>query len=120
MPDFADIDDLTNGWRSLSDTEKLDAAAKIAAVSSWIRDRKPDLADDNANAKFVVVDVVRFALTNAKYAGHSSYSRTVGGVTRSGTLVDPGGSLVITDFHRQLLGISNNAEPQYFFGDYGD
>lgn len=120
MPDFAEVTEVENGWRSLTAAEKTDAIAKIAAVSRWIRDRKPELAEDDPQAKYVVVDVVRFALANAKYAGHSSYTRTVGGVTRSGTLVEPGGSMVITDFHKQLLGISINAQPQYFFGDYCD
>lgn len=117
MADFATAEDVQNGWRPPPGTEQADIVAKIAAASQWIRDRKPDLADDHPQAQYVVVDVVRNALTNAKYAGHTQYSRTVGGVTRSGTLVDPGGSLVITDFHKQLLGISLATMPQYHFGD---
>lgn len=120
MTDFADENDISNGWRALTPAEEVDVPAKIAAVSHWIRERKPELAADHPQAKYVVVDVVRFALGTAKYAGHSSYSRTVGGVTRSGTLVDPGGTLVITDFHKELLGISKVAVPRWKFGDGDD
>lgn len=117
MTHFAQETDIANGWRPLTAAEKVDAVSKIAAVSHWIQDRKPDLGADNSNAKFVVVEVVRQALKNAKHAGHSSYSRTVGGVTTSGTLIDPGGSLVITDFHRELLRIPKTAAPSWNFGD---
>lgn len=117
MAAFATPDDISTGWRTLTAAEEVDVVSKIAAVSQWIVDKKPDLADGHPQAKYVVVDVVRAARTNAKYAGHTQYSRTVGGVTRSGTLVDPGGSLVITDFHKQLLGISLAIMPQYHFGD---
>ncbi|OZC62769.1 hypothetical protein CH276_14215 [Rhodococcus sp. 06-470-2] len=114
MAEFATPNDISS---TLTESETVDAAAKIAAVSQWITDKKPDLAEGHPQAKYVVVDVVRAALANKKYAGHTQYSRTVGGVTRSGTLVDPGGSMVITDFHKQLLGISLAIMPQYHFGD---
>lgn len=117
MVAFADKSDITNGWRALTAAEQIDVVGKIAAVSHWIQDRKSDLGTDDPNAKYVVVDVVRYALGTAKQAGHLSYSRTVGGVTRSGTLVDAGGTLVITDFHRELLGISIAGAPQWNFGD---
>ncbi|ROZ49381.1 hypothetical protein EEB13_05510 [Rhodococcus sp. WS3] len=117
MTDFADKEDISNGWRALTSAEEIDVLGKISAVSQWIRDRKPSLLADDPQAKYVVVDVIRFALSNAKHAGHKSYSRTVGGVTRSGTLVDSGGSLVITDFHKELLGISKVATPRWNFGD---
>ncbi|MFF1946913.1 hypothetical protein ACFVWF_32770 [Rhodococcus qingshengii] len=116
MTDFADADDIEDGWRPLTAAEKISVLEKISAVSFWIRQRV-DRAEDNPQVKFVVVDVVRFALGTAKHAGHLSYSRTVGGVTRSGTLVDPGGTLVITDFHRELLKISKTAGPEWNFGD---
>ncbi|MFD4932344.1 hypothetical protein ACFWMS_26340 [Peribacillus butanolivorans] len=117
MTDFADVSDVENGWRPLTAAEKLDAVSKIGAVTRWIRKRRRDLADDDPDAKYVVVDVVRFAVATGKHVGQTSFSRTVGGVTRSGTFVDPGGSLVITDFHRELLEISKTAAPSWNFGD---
>lgn len=117
MTDFAEVPDVENGWRPLSAAEKLDAVSKIGAVTRWIRRRNHGIADDDADAKYVVVDVVRFALATGKHVGQTSFSRTVGGVTRSGTFVDPGGSMVITDFHRELLGISKSAAPSWNFGD---
>ncbi|MGC0364807.1 hypothetical protein ABH922_002791 [Rhodococcus sp. 27YEA15] len=117
MTDFAEVPDIENGWRPLTAAEKLDAVSKIGAVTRWIRRKSHGIADDDPDAKYVVVDVVRFALATGKHVGQTSFSRTVGGVTRSGTFVDPGGSLVITDFHRELLEISKTARPRWNFGD---
>ncbi|USC16222.1 phage Gp19/Gp15/Gp42 family protein [Rhodococcus sp. 11-3] len=117
MADFVNTDDIESGWRPLTSTEKIWAEQLIASASKWIRNRKPDLAEDDPDAQFVVIEVVRAALTAAKYAGHASYAKTVGGVTRSGTLVNPGRSLVFTEFHYQLLGISQVAAPKFTFGD---
>lgn len=117
MADFITTDNITSGWRPLSTTELVWAEQLIASASKWIRDRKPAIADDDPDAKFVVTEAVRAALTAARHAGHVSYSKTVGGVTRSGTLVNPGRSLDFTEFHHQLLGISQVATPRYTFGD---
>ena len=119
MADFVTVPDVATGWRPLSGTEQVWAEQLIAAASLWIRDpnRRPDIADNDPGARFVVTEVVRAALTAAKHAGHVSYSKTVGGVTRSGTLVNPGRSLVFTEYHHQLLGISRSAKPSWTFGD---
>lgn len=117
MADFADTTDIETGWRPLTATEKLWALQLIASASEWIRDKKPGIADGDQKAKFVVIEVVRAALTAAKHAGHIAYAKTVGGVTRSGTLVNPGRSLVFDPFHHQLLGISQTASPRFTFGD---
>ncbi|QIX48934.1 MULTISPECIES: hypothetical protein [Rhodococcus] len=117
MADFVDVTGLTLGWRPLSATETIWAEQLIASASQWIRKHKPTIDDGDPDARFVVVEVVRAALTAAKHAGHVSYTKTVGGVTRSGTLVNPGRSLVFTPYHYQLLGISQAAKPSWTFGD---
>ncbi|MGU3587430.1 hypothetical protein ACLBYD_30345 [Rhodococcus sp. C26F] len=117
MADFVDVTGLMRGWRQLSATETIWAEQLIASASKWIRKHKPTIDDDDPDARFVVIEVVRAALTAAKHAGHVSYTKTVGGVTRSGTLVNPGRSLVFTPYHYQLLGISQSAKPSWTFGD---
>lgn len=117
MAEFATADEIAQGWRPLNSSQRADAEAKIAAVGIWIRDRKPDVADDDPAAKFVTVQAVRAALEAEKYAGHVSYSRTVGGETESGTFSKSSEPLYITDFHYQLLGISRITMPQWHFGD---
>ncbi|MDF3309757.1 hypothetical protein P3H15_32585 [Rhodococcus sp. T2V] len=119
MADFVTVPDVVTGWRPLSAVEGPWAAQLIATASRWIRDpkRRPDIADDDPDAQFVVIEVVRAALTAAKHAGHVTYSKTVGGVTRAGTLVNPGRSLVFTEYHHQILGISRSAKPSWTFGD---
>lgn len=117
MAEFATADDISRGRRPFTPDELLDVKDLIAAASQWIRDRKPGIADDNATARLVVIQVVKAAMATEKYAGHVSYSKTVGGVTRSGTLANPGALLIFEPSHYQLLGISQGGGPSYYFGD---
>lgn len=117
MAEFATVDEVARGRRPLTGDERLDAEALIAAASKWIRDRKPGILDDDPTAKLVVIQVVRTALDMAEHAGLRSYSSTVGGISLSGTLANPGDLLVFTDFQRELLGISTSTMPQWHFGD---
>ncbi|HEY9314332.1 hypothetical protein [Williamsia sp.] len=114
---FATVGDVTRGRRPTTEAERQDIEAMIAAAGLWIRDRKDWIADDDEAAKFVVVQVVRTALDTEKYRGLISFTKTTGGVTRSGTLANPGELLVFTDFHHQLLGISRVGGPSWNFGD---
>ncbi|MDV2474232.1 hypothetical protein F8M49_30080 [Rhodococcus zopfii] len=115
MADFAAPDDIFRG-RPRPPGGDEDATALIAAASQWIRERKPSIADDDPAAHAVVVHVVRAAMATDKYAGHVSYSKTVGGVTRSGTLANPGALLAFDASHYRLLGISESGGPSYYFG----
>lgn len=115
MADFASPDDIFRG-RVRTQAAEADAEALIAAASNWIRQHKPGIADDDPAAHVVVMQVVRSAMATDKYAGHVSYSKTVGGVTRSGTLANPGALLVFEDSHYQLLGLSRTGGPSYYFG----
>lgn len=120
MAAFAEPEDITLGGRSLTAAQKVEAQLLLDAAASWIRDRKPDIAPDDPNAKLVSIQVVKAALASEPYLGLSSYSKTTGEVTRSGTLAHPGQFLVFTDFHKELLGIPFRAGPAWSFkvGDY--
>ncbi|MCK8674100.1 hypothetical protein M1M07_23685 [Rhodococcus sp. HM1] len=117
MADFATPSDIFRPRPVPADRED-DVRDLIAAASNWIRTRKPEIADDDPAARVVVIQVVRAAMATEKYAGHVSYTKTVGGVTRSGTLANPGALLIFEPSHYQLLGISQAGAPSYFFGGH--
>lgn len=115
---FATVEDVTRGRRpAADDAERENIEALIAAAGLWIRDRKPWIPDDDQAAHFVVTQVVRAARQTEKYLGLISFTRTVGGVSNSGTIANPGELLVFTDFHHQLLGISRIGAASWYFGD---
>ncbi|MFI8664234.1 hypothetical protein ACIGKR_29855 [Rhodococcus qingshengii] len=117
MTQFATVEDVMRGRRPPTEAEKADIESMIAAAGLWIRDRKPGIANDDQAANFVIIQVVRTALDTEKYRGLISFTKTTGGVSRSGTLAKPGELLVFTDFHHQLLGISATGTPSWHFGD---
>lgn len=116
---FASPDDVAAGWRTLTAAELTRAMGLLDAAATWIRSKRPGIAADDPQARFVSTEVVRAALATGRWEGHASYSETVGGVSRSGTLVPAGaaGSVFFTDFHKELLGIPTAATPVGQFGD---
>lgn len=120
MAAFAVPEDINIGGRPLNSTQTADAQLMLEAAADWIRERRPDIDEQDAKAKLVSIHVVRTALMTSQYAGLSTFSKTVGGITRSGTLSNPGELLDFTDFHKELLGISFRAGPRWHFerGDY--
>ncbi|WP_280410693.1 hypothetical protein [Nocardia asiatica] len=114
------VDDVARGWLDLDTDQRADAELLIAAAEQWIRhpDRRPDVPEDDPIAKRVVLEVVRTALAPpAEFTGHTSYSDTMGPWAQSGTLATPAGTLVFTEAHAQLLGITSTAGPSWHFGD---
>ncbi len=119
MP-LATADDIVRGWLDLDADQRADAELLIAAAVQWIRDpsRRPDIADNDPLGKRVVVEVVRAAMgPPAEFAGHTSYTDTMGPFTQAGTLATAAGTLVFTAAHAQLLGITAMASPRWYFGD---
>lgn len=113
---YAEVTDIENGWRSLSTTEQNWAAQLLDAAGAWITDRveDPDAVADRA--AFVSIDVVRNALAPGSNTGLSSFSKTIGPWSKSGTLVNPQGLLTFTEFHRDLLGIvAEGSQPLFNF-----
>ena len=80
-----------------------------------------DVPDDRLGvARTVSIEIVKTALSTGMWPGHTQYGRTEGPRTKSGTLASPGGSLALTDWQRQLLGLPINPAPRWNFpvGDY--
>lgn len=117
--DFAQVTELASAWRPLTSAEQARATSLLGVASRWIRRRKPDIADGDPDAKLVVIEVVKAAMLNAAYQGHSSYSKTVGPYTRSGTLTPESttGALTFLPWMRELLGIPVGEMPVGEFGD---
>lgn len=116
MAEFADVEDIEDR-DLLTERQVLVIESLIQAAGLWIRKRRPGIADDDLAARLVTQQVVATAFRNLDSVGYTSFSRTVGGMSRSGTLANPGEWLVFTDFQRQLLGISDGLAPQYYFGE---
>lgn len=108
-------DELADLWRPLTPIEKANAEKLIRLATAWIRKNAPGA--DETTADDVVLDVVRSAMETGKYSAFVSFSRTVGGVSQSGTLANPGEHVVFTAFHRELLGIGPALAPRFSFGD---
>lgn len=117
--DFATLSELEESWRPLSDVEKVRAQALLSAASRWIQRKKPDLSEFDEDAKLVCIEVVKAAMQNPELAGHSSYSKSIGPWSRSGTLTAAAAdaALVFLPWMRELLGISNSPLPKWYFGD---
>ena len=112
--------DIARGWRTLTAEQQDDAATLIAAALAWMRDpgRRPDITDEDPIARRVVIEVVRTALAApAEFAGHTSYSKTVGPWSKSGTVATPAGTLAFSEAHASMLGISLTGRAVGEFGD---
>lgn len=115
---LATVDDVALGWLDLDAGQRGDAEQLIDAAEQWIRDRRPDIADDDPVGKRVVIEVVRVALAPPpEFAGHLSYADRMGPWSAEGTLATPAGTLVFTAAHAELLGISAGPAPRWHFGD---
>ena len=113
---FVSVADFTAAWRPLSGSETVTAERLLADAARWIREHYrrhhgEPIPDDHPGAVSVSIDAVKTAMETGKYAGHVSYSRTEGPRAKSGTLAAPGGALVFTDWHKQLLGIPTRVMP---------
>lgn len=117
MTAFASSNELAEEWRPLSTMEHSKATKLLAAASSIIRSKRPELADDDADAKTVVLDVVRGAMEHHGARGLSTFSKTVGPRTQAGSLVNATGDLQWLRWHCDLLGISFGTMPLGSFGD---
>lgn len=115
---FAAVTDIESAWRTLSPTEKQWAGELLDAAERWITkpNRRPDLLGvDDPDARLVSIAVVKSALIAGEATGYTSHSRGIGPWSSSGTLVNPDGALVFTEWMREQLGISVMAGPSYTF-----
>jgi hypothetical protein len=114
------VEEVTRGWRTLTTEQQADAQLLIDAAVAWLRDpdRRPDIADDDPIAKRIVIEVVRSAMSApAEFTNHTAYTDTMGPWSTSGTLATPAGTLMFSEAHERMLGISSDPLPR---GDFGD
>lgn len=96
-------------FRPLSDPESEVVEPYLEVVSTWIRDNKPDVADDDAAARVVTFEVTRDALLYGDFGPLVSFSKTMGPRSRSGTIDRSAVEKFVTDRHRRMLGLSVRA-----------
>lgn len=136
---FADHAAIAAGWRPLSDDEKVRATTLLGMAGRWIRSKRAEIGrpivDDDADARYVSVEVVRAALLREaaaraaeKYAGFSSVSRTAGSRSFAGTVdtnatAAAGDPLQWPEWATALLGLRPGGKPRVgsraSFGDGG-
>ncbi|AZV00737.1 head-to-tail connector complex protein [Gordonia phage Kiko] len=119
-PAFVSVVTLQSGWRTLTAAEQTYARQLLDSAGTTIRDewRKAfgtEIADDHPTAVTISIEMVRTCITTGAYIGHLQYGRLEGPRQKTGTLVNPGGALVFTDYHRKQLGIPIIAGPQFCF-----
>lgn len=91
------------------------AAALLQVVSDWIRERKPDIDDEDPAAKVVACEVTRDSLLYGDFGPQASYTKATSHSQRSGTIDRAAVEKFITDRHRRMLGIGVKASPRAHF-----
>lgn len=88
------------------------ATSLLTVVSDWIRDHKPDVADDDPAAQIVCFEVTRDALMAGEYGPFEDFSKTVAHRARAVTIDRAALEKFITDRHRRMLGLPLLAGPR--------
>ncbi|WP_063039719.1 hypothetical protein [Nocardia pseudovaccinii] len=123
MAAFATYTDVQNTWRTLTTPQTAYCNLLLDAAALWIRNRKPNIADDDPAAKSVSIQVVRDALQRDLFGGTSAGTHTVGNrsdswtLSRTATLEELARSLVFVDYHYELLGLAPAHGPRGAFGN---
>jgi hypothetical protein len=112
---FLDVDAFAEMFRPLSDPESETAGAYLEVASNWIRDQLPEIAADDPAARIVVFEVTRDALLYGDIGPFTSFSKTMGPRSRSGTIDRGSVEKFITDRHRRMLGILLRAGARGYF-----
>ncbi len=88
------------------------AASLLQLVSDWIRERKPDIADDDPAAQVVTFEVTRDSLVYGDFGPQTAYLKATSHSQRSGTIDRAVIEKFITDRHRRMLGLGVKAAPR--------
>lgn len=91
------------------------AASLLTVVSDWIRDKKPDIVDDDQAAKVVTFEVTRDALMAGDVGPYSQVTKTTSHSSRVVAIDRSAVERWITDRHRRMLGLPINAAPRGHF-----
>lgn len=95
--------------RPLADGSDTVAGLALQVVSDWIRDAKPNIDDHDSAALLVAFEVTRDVLSYSDFGSLTSFSKTVGPRTKSGTIDRAAVEKFISDRHRRMLGLSARA-----------
>lgn len=120
---FATHAQVEGTWSVLDAAQREYADLLLRAAAFWIRSKVASIADDNAAAQVVSIEVVRAALQRDLFGGAESGTQTRGGKTdtwsraRTATVAELADTLVFSDFHRQLLGLAPATGAVYRMGD---
>ena len=112
MADFLDAATFANWAKTPAWASDPVAASLLTVVSDWIRDKKPDIADDDQAAKVVTFEVTRDALVAGEFGPYSSFTKIVGHRTRQAAIDRSAIEKFVTDRHRRMLGIALRAGPR--------
>lgn len=110
---YATVEDLIAGWRTLSSDEEAAAMTlldRASALLTTLMQRHnitidPDNETQRLNLCSVCCAMVKRSMTSIDAANVSSMSQTVGSVSTQVTYSNPEGSLYLTKFDKELLGI---------------
>ena len=117
MESFANLHDITNLYRELTNEESAKAESLLPVVSDRLRQAAKNVGKDLdhmierdpvlANvAKSVTVDIVARTLqTPTEGAPLSQFSQSALGYTQSGTYLSPGGGIFIKNSELKALGL---------------
>lgn len=120
MADFLDAATFATWAKTPAWDDDPVATSLLTVVSDWIRDHKPDIADDDPAAQIVCFEVTRDALQAGEFGPVVSFTKVVAHRTRSATVDRAALEKFITDRHRRMLGLPLRAGPRGRFrpGDY--
>ncbi|AMT72046.1 hypothetical protein [Mycobacteroides immunogenum] len=120
MAEFLDVEAFAAMYQPLTAAEKLVAAPLLTVVSDWIRDKKPNIADDDPAAKIVTFEVTREALIYGEFGPVSSFTKTVAHRTKQAAIDREAVEKFIARRHYRMLGIAVQAKARGHFpkGDY--
>mgnify|MGYP000967834066 CR=1 FL=1 len=114
---FLDVDGYEALAGPLDESGRPLASLLLQAASARIREMSPGASPDSAVARLVAFEVVRGALASRSYAGHVSYTKSIGPWMKSGTLSNPDAALRFSDEHYRMLGVATSGNPHWHFGD---
>lgn len=122
---FVTVSELESSWRTLTAPQRVYAGQLLESAADKIREeylaaKGVDIDAASSAARTVSIEMVRTAIETGAYVGHLTYSRTEGPRAKAGTLLNPGGLLVFTDWHREQLGLPVHALAEAFFDDCSD
>lgn len=91
------------------------AASLLTVVSDWIRDRKPDIVDDDPAAQVVTFEVTRDAMLYGEFGPVTSFTKIVGHRQQTAAIDRAAVEKFITDRHKRILGLPIKAAPRGHF-----